>query len=228
MHRVFGEVEQFLAPSPAPPGDEHGAAAGAQRVSKPFQSAPRVGPREWGGRGMARVGSARRVTGRLTTTVRRSRRAESTAPASSSTAVAGSVRAFRRADRARDGALVDIEIRVRRHGGRGEHNHGGAGFGGLGDSGDRVGVAAALVHAEHRHFPARARVRIGHRRGAALVAGGGEGAAGVGEGAGEVEVARADYPNPWRIPLWTRVRPRAWARVTVRPARAPGPGSPNR
>src|SRR5699024_7931519 len=72
---------------------------------------------------------------------------------------------------------------------------GGAGFGGLGDSGDRVGVAAALVHAEHRHFPARARVRIGHRRGAALVARGGEPSPGVGEGAGQVEVARSHHPE---------------------------------
>jgi hypothetical protein len=74
----------------------------------------------------------------------------------------------------------------------GEHEQRGARLGRLGEAGERVGQAGALVHAEHADLAGHPGVRVGHHGGAALVAGGDVPRAVPGQGIGDVEVAAAD------------------------------------
>ena len=105
----------------------------------------------------------------------------------------------RRRDSRRHGAdgggerrLVDVEVGQRVGDLGGEHEHRRAALGRLGDPRHGVGEAASLVDRQCGDGVAHPRVGIGHRRRAALVAGGDEPAAGAHEGVGDVEVARPD------------------------------------
>ena len=96
------------------------------------------------------------------------------------------------ADRGGEPGLVDVEVGGRLGGLGGEHEQRGAGLGRLGEAGQRVGQARALVHAEHADLAGDPGVGVGHHGGAALVAGGDEPRAVPGQRVGDVEVAAAD------------------------------------
>src|SRR5690606_36258699 len=89
--------------------------------------------------------------------------------------------------------LVDVEVGARVRGLAGEHDERGAALGGLGDAGDRVGQAGALVDGEDRHLAGHPGVGAGHGGRAALVAGRDEAHALAHQGVGDVEVAAADH-----------------------------------
>ena len=157
-----------------------------------------------------------------------------TAAAASSTAVVGatSTRIGHRADRRGERVLVDVEVRRRLRSPRRRRT----------TSGVRLLAASVMpviafvspqpwctVTAADR--AAHARVGVGHRRRAALVAGGDEAGAGRDHGVGDVEVAGADdaedlvdaAPSTSARPTASRDRSRL---VTARPAPAPAPGDP--
>ena len=106
----------------------------------------------------------------------------------------------RRADRAHGGVLVDAEVGPhRRPGGvRRQHQHRGAALGRLRDPGERVGEAAALVQAQHRHGAGGARVGVGHHGRTGLVPGRDEGHAAAAQRVRHVEVAAAHHAE--RVP----------------------------
>ena len=115
----------------------------------------------------------------------------------------------------------------------GEHEQRRAALGRLGDAGHRVGEAAALVDGDDADLAADPGVRVGHRRGAALVAGGDEADAVRDEGVGDVEVAAADHaervprPGPGEDPA-DGLGDAHVATVSARPAPARAPGCPSR
>ena len=105
-----------------------------------------------------------------------------------------------RADRAHRGVLVDAEVGPHRRsrGVRGQRQQRRAALRRLGDPGERVGEAAALMQGEHRHRSGRAGVRVGHHRRPGLVARRDERHPAAAERVGHVEVAAAHHPE--RVP----------------------------
>ena len=98
-----------------------------------------------------------------------------------------------RADRGSQRGVVEVEVRSRagRRGGQDQQRS--PALGRLGDAGQRVGQARALVHRQYAELAGHARVGVGHHGGTALVPRGDEAGAARGQRVRDVEVAAADH-----------------------------------
>ena len=197
----LGEINQGLpatgASRPAP-GDEHrpsAAASASTRRASPTSSTGAVAS-------PARRGRARRRTSHLCA-LELQRQVENDGatlvpgrPEARGRVGDGGVRSRdahrHRTDRLDESRLVDVEVRVRCSDLGGEHEQRRPALGRFRDARHRVRQPAALVDRDRGNLAARARVGVGHRRRAVLVAGGDEPGPGGNECVGEVEVAGAD------------------------------------
>ena len=194
-----GERGQFGAGSAgAATGDEHRPVGVVEEAGelgdRAGVRAGRGQRRERGGAGSQGCSCTSR--GRLSTTVRRRPRQVAYARRTSATADAAEcTRSATAPTEVTSSVLVDAEVRPHRGTGGvgGQHEQRGAALRGLGDAGQGVGQAAALVQREHGDPAGGPRVRVGHRRRPALVAGRGERHAVRAQGVGDVEVAAADH-----------------------------------